>query len=103
MALVLNAACDRCGFQAEWTAAVRHGNIDVDGNPVDDGWSCDLDGEICPACVATGPVSMTAGKAASGNAPMTARADGALTMPPPRPLQTKIKQNHPQQSGVNDG
>ena len=52
MALVLSAACDQCGAQAEWTAAVRHGNVDVDGNPVDDGWSCDLDGEFCPACAA---------------------------------------------------
>lgn len=52
MALVLSAACDQCGAQAEWTAAVRHGSVDVDGNPVDDGWSCDLGGEFCPACAA---------------------------------------------------
>lgn len=39
MALVLSAACDQCGAQAEWTAAVRHGNVDVDG-------------EFCPACAA---------------------------------------------------
>lgn len=50
MAMVLSVACDQCGAQEEWTAGVREGNLDVDGNPVDDGWSCDGNGEFCPAC-----------------------------------------------------
>lgn len=54
MAMILLATCDGCAATAQWTATARVVNVgvDVDGNPADEGWVCDLDGDFCPECAA---------------------------------------------------